>query len=215
MSKAYTAIEFNEQITSDRNWRIREIGDLRSAVFRADKVLRPVLLRAAVCICYAHWEGYVCFVARKYFEHISLRKFQYRNLERQFVRNYFLPRLTALSSAKIDMEGMCRLIDDILDSGTKRFAYANDDLVNAGGNLNSDKLRNICILCGVEPEAFSDDKSFIDVVMLKRRNAIAHGEETLIEQDDLPEISSKVITLMREFGNQVDNCVQLESYKVV
>lgn len=213
MSKAYTSAEFNEQITSDRNWRFREIGDLRSAVGQADKVLRPVLLRAAVCICYAHWEGYVCFASRKYFEHIALRKFHYRNLDRQFVRNYFLPRLTALSSAKVDVEGMCRLVDDILDSGTKRFAYANDDLINAGGNLNFDKLRKICILCGVKPEIFADEKTFIDVVMLKRRNAIAHGEETLIEKEDLPEISTRVIALMREFGTQLDNRVQLETYK--
>src|SRR3954451_15487526 len=62
--------------------------DLADAPLRADENLRRVLLRALVTICYAHWEGYVRFAARKYLEHVALRRLQYGELDRQFIRNY-------------------------------------------------------------------------------------------------------------------------------
>ncbi len=76
MSKPFRDTDFSEQITMDRNWRLKEISDLKSAILRADDSLRRVLLRALTTVCYAHWEGYVRFAARKYLEHVALRKFQ-------------------------------------------------------------------------------------------------------------------------------------------
>ena len=93
MSKPYSEADFSEQITQDRAWRLREISDLKAAIVKADASLRRVLLRALVTVCYAHWEGYVRFAARKYLEHVALRRFLYSDLDRQFLRNYFLPRL--------------------------------------------------------------------------------------------------------------------------
>lgn len=80
MTKPYSDEDLANQLTSDRTWRIREISDLNAAVLRADQVARGVLLRAAVAICYAHWEGYVKFAAKKYLEHIALRKLPYQDL---------------------------------------------------------------------------------------------------------------------------------------
>jgi hypothetical protein len=91
MSKPYSEADFSAQITQDRSWRLKEISDLKTAILRADDNLRRVLLRALIAICYAHWEGYVRFAARKYLEHVALRKFQYGDLNRQFLRNTFSP----------------------------------------------------------------------------------------------------------------------------
>ena len=66
MSKPYSEADFSTQITQDRSWRLREISDLKTAIIRADDNLRRVLLRALITICYAHWEGYIRFAARKY-----------------------------------------------------------------------------------------------------------------------------------------------------
>jgi hypothetical protein len=69
---------------------------LKAAILRADTLLQRVLLRALVTICYAHWEGYVRFAGRKYLEYVALGKFAYKDLNRQFLRNYFLPRSPGL-----------------------------------------------------------------------------------------------------------------------
>ena len=143
MSKPYSEADFSTQITQDRSWRLREISDLKTAIDRADDNLRRVLLRALITICYAHWEGYVRFAARKYLEHVALRKIQYGDLDRQFLRNYFLPRLAALSASKTNIVERCALVDEIMNSSDRRFSRANEDLVNTKANLTFDVFKDI------------------------------------------------------------------------
>lgn len=215
MSNPYSESEFSAQIVADRSWRLREISDLKSAILRArsDANLSRVLLRGLVTICYAHWEGYVRFAARKYLHHVAIRRINYGDLNRQFLRNYFLPRLAALSTSKTSLAQRCDLVDAILDSSDKRFSKLNEDLVNTKANLNFDVFSDICLVCCVPVATFSDKGTFIDVVLLKRRNAIAHGEDTFIELGDLDELTNETIALMRAFGDLLENHVYLRSYR--
>jgi hypothetical protein len=213
--KPRTEIDFSTQITEDRSWRLKEISDLKTAANRADSSLRRVLLRALVTICYAHWEGYVRFAARKYLEHVALRKYQYKDLDRQFLRNYFLPRLAALSINKTSIAERCALVDEVLNSSDRRFCRANEDLVSTKSNLNFDVFTDICLVCGVPTQPFMPKSEFVDVFLLKRRNEIAHGEETLVEIEDLDELTSETVAMMRAFGDALENHVCLKNYRAV
>ncbi|OAI31098.1 hypothetical protein A1351_22075, partial [Methylosinus sp. R-45379] len=197
MSKPYTETDFSTLIIDDRNWRIREISDLKSAIKRSDQILQRVLLRAIITVCYAHWEGYIRFSARKYLEFVAIRRLQYTQLDEQFFRNYFLPRLAALSVSRINVVDRCALIDEILHSSDRRFSRVNEDLVNTKSNLNFEVFSEICLVCGVPQGQFADKAAFIDVILLKRRNAIAHGEDTFISLTDLEEVTNNTIELMR------------------
>lgn len=157
MSKPYTEADYSAQIIEDRNWRIKEILDLKTAIKRGDENLRRVLLRALVAICYAHWEGYVRFSARKYLEHVALRRFKYGVLDKQFVRNYFLPQLAALSTSKTALAERCALVDKILNSSDIRFSRVNDELINTKANLNFEVFVDICLVCGVPAHPFADN----------------------------------------------------------
>lgn len=214
MSKPYTADDFTHLVISDRTWRLREISDLKGAIRQADDKLEKVLLRALVTVSYAHWEGHVRNAARQYLTHIALRKFDYATLNPQFLKNYFLPRLSALSTSKANLSSKCALLDDILSASNKKFTRVNDDLVNTKSNLNSEVLREICLICGIASTNFKPYEIFIDSILLKRRNAIAHGEDTFIAKSDLDELSGKTIELMRMFGDALDNEAQLRSYMV-
>jgi hypothetical protein len=213
MSKPYSAADFSAQVTEDRSWRLKEISDLKTAIVRADSNLRRVLLRALITICYAHWEGYVRFAARKYLEHVALRKLQYKDLDRQFLRNYFLPRLAALSTAKNSPAERCSLVDEILDCSERRFSRVNEDLVNTRANLSFSVFLDICLICGIPTIAMGDKATFVDVLLLKRRNSIAHGEDTFVGMEDLEEIANETIAMMRAFGDALENQVLLGNYK--
>lgn len=214
MSKPYLETDFSRQITDDRTWRMKEISDLKTAIKRGDVILKRVLLRALVAICYAHWEGYVKFSARKYFQHIALRKFQYQSLDRQFLRNYFLPRLASLSKSNASVSDRCALIDDILNSSELQFKRVNEELIDTKSNLNFDVFLDICLVCGIPATEFSEWSHFIDMVLLKRRNAIAHGEDTLVGLEELESIAGNTIELMRLFGNALEDRVMRGTYKV-
>lgn len=213
MSKPYREADLSAQLDQDRGWRLKEIADLKSAILRADSNLQKVLLRALVAICYAHWEGSVRFSARKYLEHIALRKLRYSQLDRQFLRNYFLPRLASLSSSRASVAERCALVDSILSASDHRFSRVNEDLVSTRSNLNYDVFIDICLVCGVPIGLFADQATFIDVILLKRRNAIAHGEETWIGIEDLDELTNQTLSLMRGFGNALENRVYRGDYR--
>lgn len=214
MSKPYLEADFAAQIVEDRSWRLKEMSDLKSAIRKADSNLQRALLRGIVTICYAHWEGHIRHSARKYLEHIALRKFQYREIDRQFLRNYFLPRLAALSVSKTSIADRCALLDEILSCSEKRFSRVNTDLVNTKSNLNFDVFTDICLVCSVDVSMFSDEKEFIDLFLLRRRNEIAHGEDTFVEIDDLDDLVQRTMDLMRGFDDALENRVYLKSYKM-
>ncbi|MGY3585798.1 hypothetical protein ACVIGB_005145 [Bradyrhizobium sp. USDA 4341] len=151
--------------------------------------------------------------ARKYLEHIALRRFQYGELDRQFFRNYFLPRLAALSTSRTSISERCNLVDEILNASNRRFSKVNEDLINTKANLNHDVLIDICLVCGIPTELFADHKTFLDIVLLKRRNEIAHGEDTLVSINDLDELTTKTIALMRSFGDLLENRIYLKEYR--
>jgi len=213
VSKPYSDADFSAQITEDRSWRIREISDLKAAIIRADANLRRVLLRGLITICYAHWEGYIRFAARKYLEHVALRRFSYGEINRQFLRNYFLPRLAALSTAKTSIAQRCALIDEIVNSPERRFSRVNEDLVNTKANLSFEVFTDICLVCCVPTAPFADKATFIDQFLLKRRNAIAHGEDTFVGFEDIDELTTETVAMMRSFGDALENHVYLRDYR--
>jgi hypothetical protein len=213
MSKPFTLDDLSKQINDDRTWRIREISDLSDAVQRADKVSQRVLLRALVTICYAHWEGYVRFAAQKYIDHVALKKLSFSSLSTQFTRNHFLPRLGSLSSSKISLRGRCELIDEILEVSAKRFSRINPDLINTRSNLSFEVFSDICLICDLPYGSLSDRQTFIDVILLKRRNAIAHGEDAFIEAKDREDITNGTIEIMRRFGDAIENHVYSDAFR--
>lgn len=214
MSKPYTEDDLSRQLQQDRTWRLKEISDLKSITKRSDEIAQIVLLRALIAICYAHWEGSVRFAARRFFEHVALKRLQYRELDPQFRRNYFLPRLAALSVTKTSLSERCALVDDILVSSDRRFSRAGHDLVNTRSNLTSEVFRDICLVCGIAFGQFEKEAHFIDVMLLKRRNEIAHGEDTRIGIEDLEDVTNRTLTLMRSFGNCIENRVYQREYRV-
>lgn len=213
MTRLFSDDDFSSLLDSDRTWRIREISDLKSAILRADPQLRNVLLRANITVCYAHWEGHVRLAAKQYMRYIAFRKHFYKDLHIQFLKNYFLPKLVSLTNNKSNVYARCDLLDDIFDGPKKRFTQVNDDLINTKSNLNSEVLKELCLICGVQWEIFEHDRDFIDVLLLRRRNSIAHGENTFIGIEDLDEISNRTIKLMRMFSDALQNIIALRRYE--
>jgi MAE_28990/MAE_18760-like HEPN len=213
VSKPFSEGDLAAQLTRDITWRIREISDLKAAAKASDTVARPALLRALVTISYAHWEGHVRFSARKYLMHVALRKLPFSGLDLQFLRNYFLPRLGAISQKGFEERG--QLVDAILAGGSNRFTQVNEGLINTKSNLNHEVLLDICRVCGSDPAVFAPYENFIDVLLLKRRNSIAHGEDTFIAMEDLDTVSDTTIMLMRTFSNELQAKAYLGTYRAV
>lgn len=212
MSKPYSETDLSAAFDADLIWRRKELSDLKAAVRSADQVARPALLRSLVAMAYAHWEGYVRTCANKYFEHIGLRKWSYDKLERQFYANAYLGRLDALRVSRANISDRSTLVMDILDGESTRFAYINPGLVDTKSNLNTDVVKDICLVCGVDGGHFEGKRIFIDTLILKRRNAIAHGQQEFVHESEMNQLVADMLALMDHFRTLLENKVYTKQY---
>ena len=74
-------------------------------------------------------------------------------------------------------------------------------------------ITDICLVCDMRGDFFKEKATFIDTFLLKRRNAIAHGEDTFVHEVDLDDLAEETIILMRAFSSELDNSAQLLSYR--
>jgi hypothetical protein len=153
--------------SEDLIWRRKELSDMKAAIKGADSASKPVLMRALIAMSYAHWEGYVRTCANRYFERFTLRKRLFSEFERQIYVNTFLVRLDALYQNRVGLEARCKLINDILDGTNERFGYINPALIDTRSNLNTDVIKDICLICAVDSSHFESSRTFIDILVLK------------------------------------------------
>ena len=212
MTKPYTETDLSDIFDSDLIWRRKEMSDMKSAILAADSVSRHALLRALVAMSYAHWEGYVRTCATRYFEFLTLRKKSFSDYERQIYVNSMLSRLDALYQSRKSIKDRCDLINEILDGASHRFAYINQDLIDTRSNLNTDVVKDICLICGVESSYFENRRTFIDLLLLKRRNAIAHGQQEYIRVDEIDNFVANVLNIMSVFRSLLENKVYTRAY---
>lgn len=185
---------------------------MKAAVKTADTAGKPVLLRALTAMSYAHWEGYVRACANRYFEHLALRKRRYSEFERQVYVNTFLVRLDALHHGRVGLEARCKLVSDILDGTNGRFSYVHPSLVDTKANLNTDVIKDLCIICAVNSSHFEAQRTFIDILLVRRRNAIAHGQQEFIHPDEIDDLVANVLALMAHFRSLLENKIYTKAY---
>lgn len=212
MSKPWTEADLSDQLNNNLTYRLKELSDIKRAILDANPLSQDILLKALVALSYAHWEGYVKFSAQKYFEFIALRKHSYEKLDSQFYINSFLIRLGAMHQNKPGVQERSSLIREILDSRGSRFSYVHPSLINTGSNLKFEVFKDICLICGVDSQKFVDKENFIDVILLKRRNSIAHGDSSVVGVEEMDRLADETIGLMRSFKNELENRVYMKGY---
>lgn len=212
MSKPYTEEDLSFQLDIELNWRRRELSDLKSAIRNADSTASTVLLRALVTMAYAHWEGYVRTSATKYFTHIALKRKPFRDLDGQFYANSFLARIDAFYRSKPSTKEACMFIAEILESRDSKFAYINPQLIDTKSNLNTDVINDLCLICGFDSAFFESNRFFIDATLLKKRNAIAHGQDEGIDERYVEDFVNTTLALLGHFKTLIENNVYTKSY---
>lgn len=213
MTKPHTEQNLSDLFDEDLVWRRRELSDLKSATKSADAAAKPVLLRALIAMSYAHWEGYVRVCASRYFEYLTIRRKRYAELERQIYVNTILNRLDALHKSRMSLASRCEIVNEILDGTNGTFRFVHPKLIDTKSNLNTDSIKEICLICSVDSSYFETKSVFIDQLMLKRRNAIAHGQQEFIAESEMDGLVAETLSLMQQFRTLLENKIYLKQYE--
>jgi hypothetical protein len=213
MTKYVTAEQCLAALQADSAWRKKEISSLKQRIARADGEPRAILMRAAIVILYAHWEGFVRFAAETYITHINERVARFNTPLSQHYRELLMWRCLKRKGDFPHAKSPMAFLDFMQDWRTSPDVLLPDDLIDAESNLDSRVLGKILRIIDVPFVDFESKKNLIDEKLLGRRNPIAHGKKMSISIDEYSEADREVRELLDIFQRKIEDCVQYSAFK--
>lgn len=212
--KIRSLLELNDIISCELSWRKKELITLSFLVKKKREHERAVLLRASIPILYAHWEGFIKNTASYYLQYVSRKKLKYSELQSNFIAIACKSALKeSLQSNKILL--LRQVVDFLVCNQQEISKIPYDNVIDTGSNLNSEVFINILHQIGLSYDSFYLTKELaIDGALLKKRNAIAHGERLDVTEEEFSELSQLVLELLEYFRNHVENAATTEDFKV-
>ncbi len=205
--------QLNEFVDNELSWRKRELTTLRFMIGKARRDHeKRLLLRAGICILYAHWEGFIKSVARSYVSFVAMRGLRYCDLAPNFIAlGLRSDILTAGQSRRATVH--TELTTKFLSGLSERASIDWEHAVDTQSNVNSKVLQDILRTLGLDDKDYLTKGHLIDERLLGNRNMVAHGGRLDIEQDDYDTVHDEIIQLVEWFRTDVENAAIQGSYR--
>ena len=193
------------------SWRKKELTDLKFTVSLALEARQRMLLRAAVCLLYAHWEGFIKDAATEYIRYMASQGLQLEDVAINFVALGFRSDIVVAGNSRRPTLHT-DLIDTILNGQRQPFTPQWREAVDAGSNLDSRHLEDILCQVGLNPQDYLSKGHLLNERLLKNRNAIAHGDGIPIEVNDYDELHEVIVGLLDKFRDDLEQAAISSSY---
>jgi hypothetical protein len=168
-----------DAITQDLDWREGELASMRLLLMRRDlsPLQRETLLRAAWALLYAHYEGFCKTSLTLFYEEISSRDLQCRNLP-------LATQLQALEKEIKDLKNMTSA-DALQKIRTFEASHLHKPPVfgdvDTKSNLWPDLLIELLAMADLASDEVEANKRQLKT-LVARRNEIAHGRKNFISE---------------------------------
>lgn len=209
-----TTEQLIDKIAQELVWRRKELTDLRSLVqeFRNQPLRLRVLIRSAVALLYAHWEGFVKASSSHYLEYVASTRLPYRRLAANFVGLTLRSKYIELGASEKISSGNA-LADFFCTALDCQASIPYKKIVDTKSNLSSNVLLDIIAALGLDASQFSTRLKFIDTNLVNPRNHIAHGEATNLSLDEYLVLHEEVLALIEIYRNEIENASVLRRYE--
>jgi hypothetical protein len=209
--KIYTSEQLFSSLDDDIVWRKRELALLKSiAVDGKSQPRQETLIRSGIALLYAHWEGFVKFSASAYLDYISKRRFPYEQLNSNFIAVKIMQEKTDGQTSRKFIRS--KDIVDFILTGLNEKCELAPNIINTRSNLNSEVLKEIVSIIGLDYSPFATKEKLIDEQLVANRNSIAHGRYLMVDLEEYFGLEKEILALMGIFKDQIDNAVVLQSY---
>ncbi len=200
-----------QALDDDLAWRKRELATVKFMLANPRRHQREPLLRAAICILYAHWEGFVKLAATGYVSYVATRGLRYRDLTPNFVALGMRRQIRDAGQSNLSSlhtELAARLMSDL----SERVLIDWETAISTRSNLNADTLKEILALLGIDEQPYILKGPLLDQRLLANRNRVAHGERAEIEVDEYSELHTEIIKLVEQFSTDVQNAAVMGQF---
>lgn len=203
----------NEYLDNELSWRKKELTSLKFMLTKCRAHEEGILTRAALCILYAHWEGFVRTAATCYVDYVVRQGVHLRALTPNFIALGLRSEIRiAGGSDKSTMH--TDLVKRVRSDLPESFRTDSRKAIQTGSNLKVDVLNEILSVIGVDPTNYLGKRVIIDR-LVRYRNLVAHGahgEGFEIVLCDYETMHNDVIVLVEMFRTDVENAAVQKSY---
>ena len=206
--------QLTQYLEEELAWRKRELTTLRFMLGSPRRHERNFLLRASLCVLYAHWEGFIRAAATGYLSYVATRGLRLRDLKPSFVALGLRSEISQAGQSNrptIHTALTTRLMLGL----SERASIDWESSVETHSNLGSKNFIEILCLLGLDDEEYLLKQQLLDQKLLQKRNLIAHGRQTEIELDDYFGLHDEIVQLVEKFRTDVENAAALENYRAV
>ncbi|HCQ21451.1 MAG: hypothetical protein AN481_10075 [Aphanizomenon flos-aquae LD13] len=209
-----TPEDLNETLATDIAWRKKQLSEIKKMIElkNVSPQKHNVCIRSGICILYAHWEGFIKLAGNSYVEYIRIKRLRYRQLSSNFLA---LAMKEKLKQAKETNKASLYIpvCDFFLFQLDERCSLPKNPISTS--NLSSEILKEITHTLGIDFSLDLTKSKLIDEKLLKTRNEIAHGEDSLtIDRKQYIELQTIVVEMLEEFRNRIENAASNEDFLV-
>ena len=204
--------ELSEFLSNELAWRKKELTALRFMIQGARAHEEVPLLRAAICLLYAHWEGFIKNAATAYICFVVSRRLRFRDLAPNFMALGLLSNIQQPENARVATLH-ASLTGSFASQLSERFSLDCEKAINTRSNLNSEVLKEILQYVGIDATDYETKNTLLDERLLRNRNSVSHGERLEIQPDDYMLLYEAMFELIERFRTDVENAAVLNRYR--
>ena len=214
MRSIRTTAELSQLLDDDFSVRKRELTTLKNMVSKARQHEEELFVRAAICILYSHWEGFIKNAATSYICYVVSRGLRLRDLAPNFLTLGLISGIQQLEQSKF-VTIHAQITKGLTSEMSEKFSVDCEKIVDARSNLNSTVLDEILQYVGVEPSLYQTKNLMLDERLLGNRNRIAHGDNFPldIELSDYIQLHETIVELLQQFRTDLENAAELGKYR--
>lgn len=212
MSKARTIADISSKLDDEFTWRKRELIFIYQEIQGCKGDVQVALIRAAIVLLYAHWEGFVKNAAELFLKYVESRKHKIQqvtfNLAALALRKQ-LDTITETNKYTLRTAALQEILSQL--SANVKLTYNTS--VSAKSNLNNEVFTEIAHVIGLNVASYTSVSSDIDG-LVNYRNKIAHGEYLWMNVAEYKEYSENILQIMSIIKTDIENSCVTKSYLI-
>lgn len=212
--KIRTAEQLQNALDDDFAWRRKELTTVYTAIKSSRTKLLNTNIRIGVVLLYAHWEGFIKNAAEYYLIYVAGKKLKYNELGHNLVAICLKNKLTEFEHTNKNTIHT-QLIDFLSGDLNLSANLPTENIIKTQSNLNSNILKEILSILGIDYTQFELKEKYIDSQLLKIRNSVAHGQDPDITEIDFYELYQEITAMMTSIKNEISNNASLSKYRKI
>lgn len=211
--KVRSLYELETKLDEDLSWRRKEFTTLKFMINESRRHQKEVLLRAAIALLYAHWEGHIKHCSLVYLKLLNHLGITYSNMKENFLQLSLSEKFKQGFSIK-KFSSQKEIYRYLTSEQRSSFFINEDTVIDTESNLKYEVVFNMLEQLGLNSSIFELKENFINSKLLRCRNAIAHGDRVDYREleDTYQELEEELFDMIVTFQTLIRNAASNKSY---